>query len=360
MQRLVRRKNVCHVLCMTPIDYTESQQREAVLKSQKLCLQKGITSVGDMGGYGPSFYHTIQKLSGSRALKLRVNLALNNIPGKDLCIAEHQHLHSLGLMSGLGDEHFRLGPCKIMIDGGSSVPSCATRKPYSHNPSLPRERAWEREEVREHIQKIHEADCQASAHAIGDEAVEFMVEAYERCCAKDPEKVRAMRHRIEHCTVMDQNLIDRMAVLGLCPSVNASLVRTHGTNYARFFGPERNQYLAPLRSMLDAGIHCSVHSDMPSGPCGLEGIDGAVNRYDRTQNVQCDRTQAVSVREAIHCYTLHAAYSSFEERIKGSIEVGKPADLIVLSGNIPEIDPMDIPTLQVKMTMIDGNVEDTH
>lgn len=346
-----------HVLCMTYIDYTESQQREAVLKSQKLCLQKGITSVGDMGGYGPSFYHTLQKLSRTRTLRLRVNLALNNLLGKDLCIVEHQHLHSLGLMSGLGDEHFRLGPCKIMIDGGSSVPSCATREPYSHNPSLPRERSWEREEVWKHIQKIHEADCQASAHAIGDEAVEFMVEAYERCCAKDSEKVRAMRHRIEHCTVMDQDLIDRMAVLGLCPSVNAALIRTHGANYARFFGPERNQYLAPLRSMLDAGIHCSVHSDMPSGPCGLECIDGAVNRYDRTQNIQCDRTQSVSVMEAIRCYTLNAAYSSFEEHIKGSIEVGKLADLIVLSDNILEIDPMDIPTLQVDMTMIDGNVE---
>ena len=346
-----------HVLCMTHIDYTESQQQMSILKSQKLCLEKGITSVGDMGVYGKSFYHTIQKLSQTHELKIRVNMALNNILGKDLCIAEHQNFFALGFMSGLGNEHFRIGPCKIMIDGGSSVPSCATRKPYSHNPDLPRERAWEREEVYEHIRQIHRAECQASAHAIGDEAVEFMIEAYERCFAEYPDKVRAMRHRIEHCTIMDQNLVDRMAVLGLYPSVNAALVQTCGANYTRFFGQERNRYLAPLRSMLDAKICCSVHSDMPSGPCGLDCIDGAVNRYDRTQNFQCDRTQAVSVLEAIRCYTLNAAYSTFEERLKGSIEVGKLADIIILSGNILKIDPMDIPTLMVDMTMIDGVME---
>ena len=346
-----------HVLCMTHIDYTEAQQRKAVLKSQKTCLEKGITSVGDMGVYGKSFYHALQSLSRSRELKLRVNMALNNILGKELCIAEHQHFFDLGLMTGLGDERFRIGPCKIMIDGGSSVPSCATREPYSHDPTLTRERAWDREEVCAYIQKINAADCQATAHAIGDEAVEFMIDAYERCFAKNPEKVRALRHRIEHCTVMDQDLIKRMATLGLFPSVNAALVQTQGANYTRFFGPERNRYLAPVRSMLDAGILCSVHSDMPSGPCGLDCIDAVVNRYDRVHHFQCDRTQAVSVLEAIRCYTLNAAYSTFEEDIKGSIEVGKLADIIVLSGDILKINPMDIPTLRVDMTMINGSIE---
>ena len=140
---------------------------------------------------------------------------------------------------------------------------------------------------------------------------------------------KARRHRIEHCTLVDQDLIDRMAKMNICPSVNAGLVFKLGANYAKFYGPERNKYLGALKSMMEAGIKCSLHSDAPSGPCGLECIDGAVNRYDHVQNVQCDRTQAVSVMDAIRCATINGAYSSYEENIKGSLEVGKDADITV-------------------------------
>ena len=86
-------------------------------------------------------------------------------------------------------------------------------------------------------------------------------------------------------------------------------------------------------------------------------IDGAVNRYDLRQGYQCDMSQAVTVLQAIRCCTYNAAYQSYEEKIKGSIEVGKLADLIILSDDILAIDPMDIHSLKVDLTMIDGVVE---
>ena len=344
-----------HTACMSHVNYRDSQLASAALKSQELALQNGICSIGDMGEYGKSSYHIMQKLCRTGDIKLRVNMALHNVFGKQFSIDENDYFWGkLGLMTGLGDEHFRIGPAKIMIDGGSSVPSCATREPYSHKPDGVRERAWERDEVRDYILKIQEAECQATAHAIGDLAVEFMVEAYEACYARDPGKTKALRHRIEHCTVTDQDLINRMAAMGICPSVNAALIGINGAKYTRFFGPERAKYLCPLRSMLDAGIMCSLHSDVPSGPCGLDAIDAAVNRYDRQENYQCDRTQAVTVAEAVRCYTYNAAWSTFEENIKGSIEPGKLADLVILSGDILSVDPMDIPSLKVDETIIDG------
>ncbi|PKL02523.1 MAG: amidohydrolase, partial [Synergistetes bacterium HGW-Synergistetes-2] len=200
------------------------------------------------------------------------------------------------------------------------------------------------------------AECQCTAHAIGDLAVEFMVEGYERCFRKDPDKFRRMRHRIEHCSLTDQDLIDRMSHMNICPSVNAGMIQAIGANYMKFYG-ERNAYMAALRSMFDAGVMCSLSSDAPSGPIGIQTIDGAVNRYDRNQNVQCDKSQAVSVTEAIRAATYNGAYSSFEEHIKGSLEVGKLADMIVLSDDILKIDPMDIHTLRVDCTVIDGRFE---
>ena len=88
-----------------------------------------------------------------------------------------------------------------------------------------------------------------------------------------------------------------------------------------------------------------------------EMIDGAVNRYDIRQGYQCDTTQAVSVLDAIRCCTWNAAYSSYEENIKGSIEVGKLADMIILDGNVLEIDTRELHNVKVDMTMIDGVVE---
>ena len=109
----------------------------------------------------------------------------------------------------------------------------------------------------------------------------------------------------------------------------------------------RNKYFGALKSMIEAGIKCSLQSDSPSGPYGFECIDGAVNRYDRVRNVQCDTTQAVSLMEAIRIATINGAYGSFEEDIKGSLENGKLADMI---------DKFDLYKVKVDLTMIDGEI----
>ena len=108
--------------------------------------------------------------------------------------------------------------------------------------------------------------------------------------------------------------------------------------------------------MIEAGIKCSLQSDSPSGPYGFECIDGAVNRYDRVRNVQCDTTQAVSLMEAIRIATINGAYGSFEEDIKGSLENGKLADMIVLDRDILEMDKFDLYKVKVDLTMIDGEI----
>ena len=338
------------------VDYTEEQQKKAAMRSHQQLLENGITSIGDMGECDRPSYHIMEKLCRSGEFKVRSYMALHSIFGKPYSKEDNEHWMKLGFITGLGDEHFRIGPCKFMIDGGSGGPSCYTREPYSHDPNLPSERGWEREEVWEYIKLIDDAECQATAHAIGDGAVEFMVEGYEKAFAacKDKEAFKARRHRIEHCTLVDQDLIDRMAKMNICPSVNGGLQIRNGKNLARFYGPERNKYLGALKSMMAAGIKCSLHSDAPSGPVGFEMIDGAVNRYDIRQGYQCDTTQAVSLLDAIRCCTWNAAYSSYEENIKGSVEVGKLADLIVLDRDILNMDTHELHNVKVDMTMIDG------
>ena len=341
------------------VEYTEPQQRKAAMKSQQQCLELGITSVGDMGECDAPSYHIMQKMCRDGDFKIRSYMALHSIFGKHYSLEDNEHWMKLGFVTGLGDEHFRVGPCKFMIDGGSGGPTCYTREPYSHDPSAPSERGWEREETWDYIKKVDDAECQCTAHAMGDGAIEFMVEGYEKAfeACEDKEAFKARRHRIEHCMLVDQDLIDRMAKMNICPSVNAGLQIRNGKNLARFYGPKREKFLGALKSMMEAGVVCSLHSDAPSGPVGFEMIDGAVNRYDLRQGYQCDMSQAVTVLQAIRCCTYNAAYQSYEEKIKGSIEVGKLADLIICDRDILAMDTHELHNVKVDLTMIDGKVE---
>ena len=341
------------------VEYTEPQQRKAAMKSQKQCLELGITSVGDMGECDAPSYHIMQKMCRDGDFKIRSYMALHSIFGKHYSLEDNEHWMKLGFVTGLGDEHFRVGPCKFMIDGGSGGPTCYTREPYSHDPNAPSERGWEREETWDYIKKVDDAECQCTSHAMGDGAIEFMVEGYEKAFAacEDKEAFKARRHRIEHCMLVDQDLIDRMAKMNICPSVNAGLQIRNGKNLARFYGPKREKFLGALKSMMEAGVVCSLHSDAPSGPVGFEMIDGAVNRYDLRQGYQCDMSQAVTVLQAIRCCTYNAAYQSYEEKIKGSVEVGKLADLIVCDRDILAMDTHELHNVKVDLTMIDGKVE---
>ncbi|MCL1808225.1 MAG: amidohydrolase [Clostridiales bacterium] len=343
-----------HFRLWAEVGYSEEAQKKAALKAQKHCLENGITSIHDCGEFGKASYHIMQKLCTSGEFIVRTYMMLHSVLGKPFSKEDNEHWLGLGLMSGLGDPHFRIGSSKFMIDGGSGAPSCGTRAPYSHDPSLPREFGWQRGEVAEYIKKINDAECQATAHAIGDLAIEYMVEGYEKAFGANPRP--DLRHRIEHCTITDQDLVSRMAKMNICPSVNVSSIYKLGRKFLDFYGEERNKNICALRSMLDASIKCSVHSDTPSYPAGMATLDAAVNRCDRESSYQCDKTQAISVMEAIRCATYNGAYASFEEGIKGSIKPGKLADMIVLSGDILSIPPENIFKLDVDITMIDGAI----
>lgn len=343
-----------HFALWAKVDYSSEQQMKAAMNSHKHLLENGITSIHDCGECGPSSYYIMQRLCLSREFKVRSYMMIHSIYGKPFSLEENANFLKMGYQTGLGNEYFKVGSNKFMIDGGSSAPSSAMKEPYSHDPNLPGILGWEEEEVADYIQMIHDAGCQATAHAIGDLAVEFMVRGYEKAQARNPREDH--RHGIEHCTFVDEDILDRMAKYNICPSVNPGMIQVGGKDYEKLYG-DRMKYCIALRSMLDLGMKPSISSDTPSGPAGLATIDAAVNRYDRTKEYQTDKTQKISVLEAIRCATYNGAYLSFEEDIKGSIEVGKLADLIVLSEDILEYPEERINEIFVDMTMIDGNIE---
>lgn len=338
------------------VKYTDDEIRRALKKSNDELLQGGITSVHDCGACDAPGYSMMYKAAKEGWFKPRQFVMLHSIFGKPFSKEDNDHFMKLGFHTGLGDEKFRIGSCKFMVDGGSSGPTMATREPYSHDPTLPRILSWTREEVADYIDEINEHDCQATAHAEGDLAVEFMVEGYEKALAHHYRKPEEHRHRIEHCVITDDDLVQRMAKMGIIPVSNCHFLPLNGSDYHRYFGDRINHFFA-MRSYLDAGLRPTIGCDAPTASCeAVRGLDGAVNRIDRKTGEVVGPCQRISMLEAIRCYTLNGAYASFEDDIKGSIEVGKLADFTIFSQDILNMDPMNIVNVNVDYTIIDGEI----
>ena len=241
-----------------------------------------------------------------------------------------------------------------MLDGSSSGPSCAVIEGYSHDPANHGIQVWEQEEADEIVLAAHKAGFQVTAHAVGDKAVTIMVNAIEKALRQYPREDH--RHRIEHCGLTNPELIGRIAKLGIIPISNPSFITINGTDYNRYYG-ERVDYLFALKSYLDAGIITAIGSDSPvTHPNPMNSLFGALNRKDQKTGDSVGEMQKVGVKEIVRMFTYNGAYASFEETVKGSLEPGKLADIVVLTENLLDYPPESIQDVRVAYTLVDGKV----
>jgi len=171
--------------------------------------------------------------------------------------------------------------------------------------------------------------------------------AIEKALAKNPRK--NLRHRIEHASVLNEKLIDRMKKLSLIASVQPHFIISDFWTTDRL-GPKRARWAYPFKTLIGNEIMATGSSDCPVEPISpLLGIHAAVTRKENQE-------ERITVNEALRMYTINAAFASFEEKVKGSIEVGKLADLTVLSHNPETIAPEEIKNIEVEMTIVDGKI----
>jgi predicted amidohydrolase YtcJ len=209
----------------------------------------------------------------------------------------------------------------------------------------------EEKELYEQARQAHEADWQIGTHANGDVAIDMVLRIYERLQRERPR--RDPRFRLEHCTVINDELVQRIKALGAIPNPFSTYVYYHGEKM-REYGAERLNHMFALRSFLDAGIRVTQTSDYPPGPFEpMMALQSSVTRTDMKGTVWGPK-QRVSVEEALKVGTLHGAYASFEEHSKGSIEAGKLADLVVLEKDPRKVDPSTIVNIKIERTMVGG------
>ena len=301
------------------------------------------------------------RLRREGGLTLRVNLGPYPLYGSDWTReGAAAKVFEAGLYTGFGDEWIRLGSLTYGVDGDPMGPHSALFEPYTNDPKGQYRGSFRvTPETAEAFSLAgHAGGWQISAVCFGDHGLTVAVDAIERAMRAHPRP--DPRHRLEHAHLWNASLLRRVAELGIVwnfqPALMAGLGRW-GTVEA--WGPERARYGFPVKSALEHGIVVSGGSDWPVDPLDpLVGIHALVTR--RLEPLEDGDVlvpeEAVSVLEAIRIYTYNSAYTAFEEGIKGSLEVGKLADVTVLSEDILAVPADRIRDLRTSLTILDGKV----
>ena len=325
-----------------PLNFTRDDCREGVKLISKMLAKTGITSAHEAQGT-PEDLRAYQDAHEAGELIYRA-----------YCLINYHYLDQMleaGVRTGLGNEWVRVGAMKLVCDGSISERTARLSAPYEGRPNDYGILVMTEDELYTHARKAHLAGWQIGTHANGDVGIDTALRVYERLQREAPR--RDPRFRLEHCTVVNDGLIARIKALGAIPTPFSTYVYYHGEKM-RYYGAERLNHMFALRSFLDAGIRPTQASDYPPGPFEpMMALQSEVTRTDMKGNVWGPK-QRITVEEAIRVGTLHGAYASYEENIKGSIEAGKLADLVVLGRDPLREDPSKLIAIPVEKTMAGG------
>jgi len=321
---------------------TNKVKKEAIKSAQEYLLSNGVTSIHDVDSLGS--FQIIKELYRERALKIRVYNANPINQWKEVTKG-----------TSLDTAWYKKGLLKGFVDGSLGSHTAAFKNAYSDKPT-------DKGIFINSIQGLYENAVQADAknlqvtiHAIGDRANESLLDMYERIIQKSNLKDR--RFRIEHAQHLDKKDIQRFASLKVIASMQPYHAIDDGRWAEELIGPERIKTTYAFNSLIKAGTVVAFGSDWPVSPASpLFGIYAASTRrtLDHKHPEGWVESEKITVEQALNAYTKNAAFSSFDDKIKGTLAVGKLADFVLLETNILKIHPNEIKNVKVIATYVGG------
>ena len=336
---------------------TPDEMDAAVTAAMAEAARHGVTSVQNMvltpaDPRGPDDIREFRKLERQGRLTVRIYAAVSLRGWKPLAQS--------GITAPFGDPLLRIGSLKTFADGALGSMTAWMDAPFVGHPDnlgLASVDLQHPDEMYAALKGADKAGLQLVIHAIGTRANHAILDFYERLEADNGPKDR--RPRIEHAQHLRPDDIPRFAKLGVIASMQPYHAIDDGRWATGVIGPERSRYSYAWRSLLDNGAVLAFGSDWPVAPLDpLAGIYAATTRatFDGKNPDGWVPEQRITVGQAVHAYTVGSAYAEFQDKVKGSIEPGKLADLAVLSDDIFAIPPADIAKTRVDITVFDGRV----
>lgn len=328
---------------------SEDENYQALLAALNEAKKLGITSVHDIT-YSDAL-KAFERAKSEGKLTCRI---YTRWP-----IADYKSLVEKNIKAGTGDELIKMGSLKAFADGSLGSSTAWFFEKYNQDTTtfgLPMDIVTDGS-MEKWCLDADKNGLQLSVHAIGDRANSYMLDIFEKIIRKNPQWDR--RFRIEHAQHVRFQDISRFAQLGVIASVQPYHCIDDGVWAEKRIGPERIKYTYPFKSFLEAGVKLCFGTDWYVAPLNpMLGLYAAVTRrtLDEKNPDGWIPEQKISIEDAIKCYTINSAYAAFEENIKGSIETGKLADMIVLSDDLLSIDPINIKDVEVLMTIFDGKI----
>jgi predicted amidohydrolase YtcJ len=336
---------------------SDNELDAALNAAMREAASHGVTSVQNMWD-SPADQHSAMKFREfqkfARAGKLSVRI-YNANPLRDW-----KSLATVGIQAGSGSPVLRMGNLKSFADGALGSETAWMDAPFADRPGysgLASAEMMDCAGMYASIRGADEAGLQISIHAIGDRAIHTVLDLFER--AEHENGVSDRRFRIEHVQHLRPSDAARFAPLGVIASMQPYHAIDDGRWAVKELGPERIRSSYAWRLLLDRGATLAFGSDWPVAPLDpLMGIYAAATR--RTADGKNPKgwvpEQCISVVEAVHAYTVGSAFAEHQEGVKGSLQPGKLADLIVLTEDIFHVPSNELDKVRVHMTVFDGRI----
>jgi predicted amidohydrolase YtcJ len=325
---------------------------KAIKLASKALSEAGLTGVIEPG-IGPVAMRAYQKAAEDGGLTVRVNMMLAGRMEGETAEESAKRITEFPMTTGFGDDMVRFLGLKLLIDGGIGGRTALLREPYEDQPDNRGILVMPEEELQVRMDAGNLAGMMIGVHCAGGRAMDIVLNTFEETDRKRP--IKGRRFALIHAYQPSEENFEQCRRMGVVVASQPSFLYYLGESYHENVGDERSKWLKPHRAWIDNGITVAAGTDSPVTPyLPFPSLWASIARRTEVRGTQMGTEQKVNREEAVRMYTISGAYHTFEEDLKGSLEPGKLADMIVIDRDILTCPEDDIRDTVVLGTILGG------